>query len=260
MLDFFESTTDHVRPFVYDDGGTKSLHFSICELQSRMRIGQPDALDVEYTRAMMGFLLFNRMPDTLAMVGLGGGSLAKFCHRHLPCTRITVVEINPHVIALREEFRVPPDSKRFRVIEGDGADYVRDTTQRCDLLLVDGFDYSGLPTSLSSQAFYDDCHQMLSPEGIMVVNLHSEHPQYAQLLGRIERSFGAEVLAVDVKREGNVIVFASKGRLAQQRRHGVIGHPQVLEKAAWSELKASFAQVLLALGGDEERAAQRCGA
>lgn len=63
--------------------------------QSPRALGQPDALDVENTRAMMGFLLFNRMPDTLAMVGLGGGSLAKFCHRHLPCTRITVVEINP---------------------------------------------------------------------------------------------------------------------------------------------------------------------
>jgi hypothetical protein len=27
-------------------------------------------------------------------IGLGGGSLAKFCYRHLPNSRITVVEIN----------------------------------------------------------------------------------------------------------------------------------------------------------------------
>ena len=35
------------------------------------------------------------------MIGLGGGSLVRFCHRHLPHSRMTVVEINPAVVALR---------------------------------------------------------------------------------------------------------------------------------------------------------------
>ena len=32
-----------------------------------------------------------------------------------------MVEINPHVAVLRDEFEVPPDSDRFSVILGDGA-------------------------------------------------------------------------------------------------------------------------------------------
>ena len=48
------------------------------------------------------------------MIGLGGGSLAKFCHHYLPETRITVVEINPHVIAMRRHFQVPDDDAHWR--------------------------------------------------------------------------------------------------------------------------------------------------
>ena len=238
---------NHVRPFVYDDKHTKSLHFSIAELQSRMRLEKPDSLDVEYTRAMMGFLLFNRQPQSIAMIGLGGGSLAKFCYRHLPTTHITVAEINPHVIALRDEFCVPRDDKRFRVVHADGAKFMRDTNQRHDVLLVDGYDYDGMPDSLASQAFYDDCHQALSPDGVMAVNLHIENPDYSVLLGRIERSFEANVLRVHVKREGNVIVFASKAPLLERQRSGVLSQPQALDKQAWSELKPTFAQIVATL-------------
>lgn len=237
----------HTKPFVHDDDKTRSLHFSLCELQSRMRLQNPDALDVEYTRAMMGFLLFNSRPQSIAMIGLGGGSLAKFCYRHLPDTRITVVEINPHVIALRDEFKVPPDDRRFRVVEADGVHFAAHTDQRFDVLLVDGFDDAGMPDGLGTQAFYDDCFQMLSPQGVMAVNLHTEHPDYRLFVGRIERSFNFSVLTVNVKREGNAIVFASRSPIAELRRHGVMRHPERLSPQAWTELRPTFAQIVASL-------------
>src|SRR5688572_15897680 len=126
---------DHVRPFVYEGLNSKALHFSICEIQSRMKLDDPYALDIEYTRTMMGFLLFQPDPRHIAMIGLGGGSMAKFCHRYLPGARIHVVEINPHVLALRDEFHVPPDDHRFRVIRGDGAHFVRYRSMRSDVLV-----------------------------------------------------------------------------------------------------------------------------
>jgi hypothetical protein len=106
----------HNRPFVLDDGASRSLHFTLGELQSRMRLDSPCALEVDYTRTMMGFLLFNPSPAHIGMIGLGGGSIAKFCHRFLPASRMTVLEINPHVIVLRNDFQVPPDDERFEVL------------------------------------------------------------------------------------------------------------------------------------------------
>ncbi|MBT9524352.1 MAG: transferase, partial [Rhizobacter sp.] len=139
------------------------------------------------------------------------------------------------------------DDKRFRVLHADGAQFVRDTTQRYDVLLVDGYDYDGMPERLASQAFYDDCHQALSADGLMAVNLHIEHPDYALLVARIERSFEANVLRVHVKREGNVIVFASKAPFSERQRSGVLSQPQTLGKEAWSELKPTFAQIVALL-------------
>ena len=65
-----------------------------------MRRADPCALDLDYTRTMMACLMLRPRPASMLMVGLGGGSLAKYWHRWLPAADVSVVEINPHVIAM----------------------------------------------------------------------------------------------------------------------------------------------------------------
>jgi spermidine synthase len=96
------------KPFVIDDGTTRTLHFSLSLIQSSMSLKDPFALELDYTQAMMSFLLFLQAPQHILMLGLGGGSLAKFCYRHVGSARITVVEIDPRVIAFRDEFECRP--------------------------------------------------------------------------------------------------------------------------------------------------------
>jgi len=236
-----------VKPFVYETLNTKALHFSICEIQSRMQPQRPYALDLEYTQTMMGVLLLNPQPERLAMIGLGGGSLAKFCYRHLPRTRIKVVEINPHVIALREQFCIPPDDERFKVRRGDGADFVRMPPYPVDVLMVDGFDAEGQPPALCSQRFYDDCCEALQPEGILVVNLHTGHRDYEVCVERIRRSFGAEMLVVSDLDCSNSIVFACRGHLISRYRPKALRRPRHVDEATWRELMPAFARVAGAL-------------
>lgn len=242
-----QESAHHVKPFVYENVNSKALYFSISEIQSRMQLKDPQALDLEYTRTMMAFLLFTPEPDDIAMIGLGGGSLAKFCHQYLPHTRIQVAEINPHVIALRDEFLVPPDDDRFRVVQADGADYVRFRSTHCDVLVVDGFDSEGLPSRLCSQRFYDDCFKLLHSGGIMVANLHYGHQDYGIHLERIKRSFGDAVLVVDDGELSNSIVFACKGLALEKGRSGPMRRPSNLAAAAASQLLAAFALVSSAL-------------
>jgi spermidine synthase len=211
-----------------------------------MDLRHPDALELEYTRTMMGFLLFIPEPRSVTMVGLGGGSLAKFCHRHLPKTRIQVVEINPHVIALRDEFRVPRDSRRFSIVQGDGAAFVRSPPRPCDVLLLDGYDDEGLPASLSSQCFYDDCREMLGPDGMLVVNLHCSQARWQQQIARIRRSFGGAVLTVDDDDGSNSVVFASTAYLAERSNSKPMRRPRSLDNDAWAQLRGSFSRVLAA--------------
>ncbi|MDO9075757.1 MAG: transferase [Rubrivivax sp.] len=251
MPDSAESDLHHVKPFVYETPNVKALHFSISEVQSRMQVRHPDALDLEYTRTMMGFLLFHPAPRHLTMIGLGGGSLAKFCHRHLPRTHIRAVEINPHVIALRDSFQVPPDGPRFEVVRGDGARLVREAAVPCDVLLVDGYDSSGLPSRLGMARFYDDCHDALEPGGVLVVNLHSGHHRFDILVDRMRRSFDDSVLLVDASDRSNTIVFAFKDRDLADLRRGALRPPQGLDGVAFKQLRADFAAVVTALAAQD---------
>jgi len=202
-------------PFVFSADGHKSLYFTLDQLQSRMCSAHPNQLEVDYTRTMMGFLLFNSRPARIAMIGLGGGSLLKFCYRHLPNTQLTMVEINPKVIALRHEFEVPEDTQRIELVCADGADFVRDAAANnpigYDVLLVDGFDSEGLAPSLCSQRFYNDCYQALSQQGVMVANLHHDDPKHALFTARIRLAFDGNLLEVASQEKSNSILFARKG-------------------------------------------------
>ncbi len=198
---------------------------------------------------MMGFLLFHPMPGRIGMIGLGGGSLAKFCYRYLPQADITVLEINPHVIALRDEFSVPPDDARFRVIRADGARYVRAHESAFDVLLVDGYDSDGLPGVLCSKRFYDDAFDCLRPGGVMAANIHLGNEEFSLLVARVGRSFNGKALTVKERESGNAVVFARKDR-------ALAGHPvedvprlRDMGMAQWKLLQAAFGQVRTALVG-----------
>jgi spermidine synthase len=208
-------------PFVLHEGGVRSLHFTMGETQSSMRADRPDDLTIDYTRTMMGFLLLRPGPREIVMIGLGGGSMAKFCHRHLPSARITVVENNPGVIQLRHEFQVPDDDERLSVVAADGAAFMRGFTGAADVLLVDGFDQDGQPPALCSQAFYADCRRALASGGVLVVNLHVDDPGHDVHTGRIADAFEGNVMQVVASRQANCVIFAMCGEpLTTERFRG----------------------------------------
>ena len=239
-------TSPHVKPFIYETLTSKALFFSSHDVQSSMRLLEPDALQFEYTRLMMGFLLFKPEPLHILMIGLGGGSLAKYCYRHLPGCHITVVEINPHVIALRRDFAVPDDDARFVIVEDDAAHYVRDSAAQFDVVLADGFDIDGLPEPLSTRQFYDDCRSVLSEGGVFVANLHRCHKLFNIYADRVQAAFAMSVLQVNDPGATNCIAFAIKeddwnfGSKVGMRR------PQCLQEVAWKEILPSVARVFLA--------------
>lgn len=236
-------TDSHVpppQPFIIERDGARSLHFEERQMQSRMTALKPDALDLEYTRMMMGVLMFNGAPQRIGMIGLGGGSLVKFCWRYLAAAHIEVVEINPAVIAMREAFSIPPDGTRLRVLEGCGSDYVRESEFAPDALLVDGYDTAGVPAALSSQAFYDDCHACLADGGVMAVNLHVNHEQFAGCMERIRQSFGASVFEVMDDEMTNSVVFACKTDATDPPAFDGLRRPEGLAKEAWRQLMPTF--------------------
>jgi len=199
-------------PFVYEQQSIKALYFDMSSVQSAMDMEKPEKLVIGYTRTMMGFLLFNPSPKTIAMIGLGGGSLAKYCRKHLPEAAFTAIEVNDRVIALRDEFGIPCDDPCFQVVRANGADYVARRTEQVDVLLVDGFAKDGHPYELTTAGFYDNCYAKLNEGGVMVANLLGTDVKIGTYVSRIRDSFEDRVVMINAEEDGNKIVFAFKGQ------------------------------------------------
>lgn len=196
------------KPFLTEHADERALYFEWTYVQSCMRISAPTALTMAYTRTMMSFLLLHPNPRRLLLLGLGGGSLTKFCHHHLPLATMTVVESNRHVLAFRDQFLVPPDDVRFRVVEGDAAEYVDTCRDRHDVVLIDAYDRHGLSAALGSRAFYATVRARLLPDGVCVVNLAGNSAERAEHLATIRSVFGDDTLVVPVDEDDDDIVFA----------------------------------------------------
>lgn len=238
---------NYPKPFVVDHGSIRRLHFSLEYVQSEMDLEDPYALVFPYTRKMMAFLLFKPGPRHVVIVGLGGGSLTKFCQRQLPRSRVTTLEIDKDVIAFGKLFGVPARDERARVVNADAADYFATTGESADVVLMDGCDRNGVAPRLCSKRFYRTLRDRMRPDGILVMNLIG--PTYMRLahLRFISEVFSGRLILQDVSSGGNRLLFAfndpafrpdwptllrSAGKLA--RRHG-LDFPDLARKLGCSE-------------------------
>ena len=195
---------------ISEERGLRLMHLGDDAIQSRMRIDRPDELSLAYTRAMMGGLMFAPRARDFLMIGLGGGSLAKFIHRRLPRARVTAVEINAQVlIAARTMFGVPRDGKRFTALLGDGAKVVRTLEPASyDIVLLDAYCGGRQVPAITRRAFYERVRGILRPGGVLVVNCIADQPELRGYLDNLCRAFGGRVWAVPTPPDDNLVVFA----------------------------------------------------
>jgi spermidine synthase len=194
---------------ITDQDGLRTLHLGGDAIQSAQRLDDPDALELEYTRAMMGFLLFRPQPRDVCLVGLGGGSMARFLLRYRTDCRLTAVELHPEVVeAARRHFGLP-DDPHLSVVVGDGAAHVAKAPPGSqDVVLVDGYGPEGIAPELASAAFYRACRDLLRPGGVAVFNLWGSDRTYADYTQRADRAFAGHTLQLPCATKANVALLA----------------------------------------------------
>jgi len=196
---------------ISEQDGVRYLHLGSKTIQSAMRISAPDELVLSYTRSMLSFLLFVPEPQRAVNVGLGGGSLAKWIHRHLRGTQQVVLEVDPRVIAVaRQYFHLPPDDRRLQVIQCDAARWIAEHPGCAEVVLVDGYDGRSQVAELATREFYRDAGSSLREDGVLVVNLWGNDRRFDDYLQRIEAAFEGRICCMPAAQRGNVIAIAFK--------------------------------------------------
>lgn len=197
---------------IREAAGVRTLHFGSEWVQGAMRIARPWNLELEYTREMMMSLLLRDAPKKVLLIGLGAASLVKFLYRHYPLAHLTVVEIEPAVVAAaRQFFKLPEDPKRIHLVIGDGAEYMLNNSKQFDLILVDGFDNRARAGALETLPFYQACRSRLSNNGIMAVNMLTSSRNFKRVYAHIAEAFDDRALVFPSCESGNALVLAAAG-------------------------------------------------
>jgi spermidine synthase len=197
---------------ISESGGIRYLHFGTEWVQGAMRLSRPFALELEYQQQMMAPLLFLPAPARVVQLGLGAAALAKFCHRYLPRTHVTAVEISREVIdTARHWFQLPADDDRLDVVADDARDFISHPRRRgtAEWLQVDLYDAQARGPVYDDPAFYQACRRALAMPGVAVFNLFGRRfdPSFEAIAG----AFDDRVLVLAEADAGNRIVLGFAG-------------------------------------------------
>ena len=119
-------------------------------------------------------------PEDVLIIGGGdGGTLREVC-KHKVVKRVDLVEIDPEVVKVSKKF-FPTLSGGFydprsNIIFGDGFEFVKNTSNKYDVIIVDSPDPIGPAESIFGRNFYENLKNVMK-EGAIVVT-QSESPFY----------------------------------------------------------------------------------
>ena len=239
-----------------EEAGVRFLHFGSEWVQGAMRIARPYALELEYTREMMGCLLLRAdsdWPKKILQVGMGAASLTKFWHRYFPNTLQTIVEINPAVVAMAyQSFKLPRDEARIDIQIADGVAWMKEAqdarqgkkdSHKFDCIMVDGYDHNARFGALGTEAFYRDCRARLSKRGLLVLNLFGRAHGYRSQIDNLRVAFDNRVLALPPVEGGNAIAFAAVGEAITVDSQGLRIEAERVYKATGLKLMPTIARI-----------------
>jgi spermidine synthase len=137
-------------------------------------------------------------PEDVLIVGGGDGGTLREVLKH-PVRRAVVAELDGDVVELAQR-HFPDvsgrafDDPRTQLIIGDAVDFVADTSERFDVIIIDSTDPVGPGEALFSDAFYSGCRSLLRFGGTL--GMQSGIPFYqtaqlASLRSRLSDCFGS---------------------------------------------------------------------
>jgi len=107
------------------------------------------------------------------IIGGGDGGMAREALRHRSVEHVTMVEIDAGVVEFSKE-HLPMlsqgafDDPRLRLVIDDGAAFLRTTSERFDVIIVDSTDPIGPGEVLFTDTFYGHARRALTEGGILV--------------------------------------------------------------------------------------------
>lgn len=214
-----------------DDQGMRTLYFERGGVrQSVVKVDDPDHIELPYARSMLAGLAVVDRRQRMLIVGLGGGTIPCFLHKHFPTATIDVVDIDPDVVAVAKGFFGVREDARLHTHVGDGRQFIEQCQTPYDIIFLDAFGADNIPYHLATREFLVAVRRALTPDGAAVGNVWSRRSNrlYDDMVRTYQDVF-RELYVLDVPGAGNKILMALPrprrlGRADLSRRASAVGN------------------------------------
>lgn len=205
---------------VVDEGdGTRALRFGRHGArQSAWRPDDPEHLVLPYSEVALTGLALAGEPSRILVIGLGGGTLPAFLHRHFPAAHIDAVDIDPDVVAVAKKYFGFREDSRLRAHVADGRRFIEEAREPYDAIFLDAFGSTAVPAHLTTREFLEAVRRATKPSGVVVGNLWFR--QFNRLFDSMVltyRSVFEDLAVIHVVGTGNRILVAVPRRNALDR-------------------------------------------
>ncbi len=199
-----------------DDNGLRTLRFEKDGVrQSVVKPDDPDHIELAYAKVMPVGLALVEAPRRILVVGLGGGTIPSFLHKHYPRTRIDVVDIDPVVVDVARRFFGFREDDYLQAYVDDGRRFIERCREPYDIIFLDAFGSESIPYHLATREFLEAVRKALTRKGLVLANVWSSglNPLYASMVRTYQDVFD-ELYVVDVQGAGNKILVGLPRREA----------------------------------------------
>ncbi|AHF80743.1 polyamine aminopropyltransferase [Thermococcus paralvinellae] len=122
-------------------------------------------------------LLAHPNPRRVLIIGGGDGGTLREVLKHKTVEKAVMVEIDEMVVETSKIYlgidRGAFEDPRAEVIIGDGMEYVKNTKEKLDVIIVDSTDPVGPAKQLFSEEFYRTAYNVLNDDGILITQAGS---------------------------------------------------------------------------------------
>jgi spermidine synthase len=189
-----------MRTLLFEKGGAR---------QSVVKLGDPDHLELPYSRVMSVGLAIVERPERVLIIGLGGGTIPSFLHKHYPKTRIDVVDIDPDVVDVARRYFEFREDDCLRAHVDDGRRFIEQCREPYDIIYLDAFSADSVPYHLATQEFLEAVRKAVKPDGVVLGNIWSRDSNrlYDAMVRTYQEVFD-DLYVFDVQGAGNKILAA----------------------------------------------------
>lgn len=164
-------------------------------------------------------------PKSVLVLGLGGGTSARYYRARYPSARIVGVELDAMVVDVaRRYFALPED---VEVAIDDGRAFLARDRRRYDLVIVDAFRFPYVPFQLTTREFFLLTRAHLEPGGALLLNVgrSGESKDVVEAVARTLAEAFPHVSGVDVPNAPNTILVGTAHPLTESAGVTALGLP-----------------------------------